>query len=73
MTPYKSLSGKKSGVIAYEMGDDFIKVQFDNFKKYKYTSLQNGRSVIQEMKSLALASEGLSTYIAQNKSTLKFI
>lgn len=73
MTPYKSLSGKQSGVTAYEIGDDFIKVCFrNNYKTYKYTVSLNGQYTIDKMKALALASQGLSTFIAQHKAFLKF-
>ena len=73
MTPYRSRSGKTSGVTAYEIGDDYIKVRFTNFKTYKYPASLNGQSTIDRMKSLALSSSGLSTFIAQHKSTLKFV
>lgn len=67
MTPYSSRSGKKSGVTAYEIGLDFIIVQFNNSKNYKYTYRSAGSSIIETMKSLALAQQGLSTFIAQNR------
>ena len=73
MTLYRSRSGKASGVTAYEIGDDFIKVWFTNFKTYKYPASLNGQTSIDRMKSLALASSGLSTFIAQHKTTLKFV
>ncbi|SHJ02784.1 hypothetical protein SAMN02745146_2043 [Hymenobacter daecheongensis DSM 21074] len=72
MTDYVSASGKKSGVTAYEIGKDFIKVEFNNSKIYTYRSSNNNKIMIEEMKSLALASEGLSTYIARNKLFLNF-
>ena len=67
MTPYKSISGKQSDVSAYEIGDDFIKVRFTNFQTYKYTASFNGQYIIDKMKSLALASRGLNTFINQYK------
>lgn len=73
MIPYRSKSGKISGVIAYEIGDDYIKVKFPNQKIYKYPVSLNGQSTIDKMKSLAIASIGLSTFIAQHKATLKFV
>lgn len=72
MTPYSSTSGKKSGVISYEIGDDFIVVQFDQ-GQYMYPVSLNGKRTVDKMKSLALASNGLSTFISQNRNTLKFI
>lgn len=66
MTPYSSTSKKKSGVSAYEIGDDFIIVQFYT-SEYKYSYSSCGRTAIETMKGLALASNGLSTFISQNK------
>ncbi|MFN6351206.1 MAG: hypothetical protein ACK4VL_14865 [Chitinophagales bacterium] len=72
MVTYKSKSGKKSGVIAYEMGEDYIKVKFENCKTYTYTNNLNSKNVIDYMKSKAIESIGLSTFIAKNKDVLKF-
>lgn len=72
MTPYSSTSGKKSGVTAYEIGKDYITVKFDR-NQYTYTESLNGKAVIEKMKSLAIASSGLSTYISRNRNTLNFI
>lgn len=66
MTPYSSASGKKSGVSAYELGDDYIVVRFYT-ADYKYSNSSCGGSCVETMKGLALASNGLSTFIAQNK------
>ncbi|TGE08019.1 hypothetical protein [Hymenobacter fodinae] len=67
MTPYNSKSGKTSGVIAYMLGPDFITVQFETFKQYKYSYRTAGKQMVDKMKELALASQGLSTFIAQNE------
>ena len=66
MVPYKSKSGKTSGVVAYEIGADWIDVLFSNYHKYKYTYGSAGKQKIEKMKLHALAGEGLSTYIAQH-------
>lgn len=66
MTPYISKSGKKSGVTAYAVGPDFIAVQFEDSKQYKYSHRTAGKQIVDVMKGLALASEGLSTFIAKN-------
>ena len=66
MTPYGNLSGD-SGVAAYEIGDDFIKVQFHHSPKhYVYDSAKPGWSRVQQMQRLAVAGRGLSTYISQH-------
>jgi hypothetical protein len=72
MTSYISTSGKSSGVTAYEIGDDYIKVKFGSYKTYKYSYSLNDEGTIDTMKELALASRGLSSFIARNKSTLRF-
>lgn len=72
MTPYFSTSGKISGVKAYEIGDDFIIVRFDG-GQYTYPVSLNGEHIIDKMKSLALSSCGLSTFISRHKKTLRFI
>jgi hypothetical protein len=66
MRSYQSRSGKASGVVAYEIGMDFIKVKFANDDIYKYSYASAGKRAIEEMKRLALNSEGLSTFISQN-------
>jgi hypothetical protein len=66
MTSYSSKSGKASGVTGYRIGRDFIVVQFHGSKNYKYSYQSAGKPVVEKMKRLALASEGLSTYITQN-------
>lgn len=72
MIAYSSTSGKVSGVTAYEIGDTFIKVRFHGTKTYTYTESLNGKQTIERMKQLAVQSRGLSTYIAQNRSRLKY-
>lgn len=72
MIPYTSKSGKTSGVTAYEIGSDRISVQFNHKKVYTYTYQLNGSAIIEEMKLLAIQSEGLSSFISRNRD-LKFI
>ena len=67
MTAYKSTSGKPSGVTAYEIKATSILVEFRGREKYLYTYSSAGAKAIEEMKVLALNSNGLSTYIAKNK------
>ncbi|MDI9863036.1 hypothetical protein QM480_01765 [Flectobacillus sp. DC10W] len=67
MKTYVSTSGKKSGVIAYEVGNDFIIVKFNTGKIYKYTNSSAGKHHIDNMIALALNSCGLSTYITKHK------
>ena len=66
MTPYGNLSGD-SGVAAYSIGDDFIKLQFRHSPKlYVYDAGRPGLAHVTQMQRLAVAGRGLSTYISQN-------
>ena len=64
MQPYKNLGGN-SGVSAYEIGDDYIKVEFDDQEAYVYDYEEPGRDHVERMKELAEAGQGLHTYINQ--------
>jgi hypothetical protein len=66
MEPYISKSGKPSGVTGFELGEKSIRVEFGIWK-YHYTYASCGAVHVENMKSRALASLGLSTYIAQRK------
>ena len=63
MQHYKNSSGK-SGVSAFEIGDDFIKVQFKDGSVYLYNNSSTGSQNIQKMKSLAINGEGLNGFIS---------
>jgi len=62
MQTYRNLSGV-SGVAAYEIGSDYIKVEFKDGMTYVYTHRSAGEQKIEEMKKLALNGSGLNTYI----------
>ena len=68
MERYSNLSGT-SGVLAYQLGDDHIVVQFnagqDTF--YKYTNHSAGSGVVEVLKNLARQGLGLNSYISTNK------
>jgi hypothetical protein len=66
MHSYRSKSGKPSGVIGYEIGKDFILVEFTNREVYKYSYEMADKDVVERMKVLALNSLGLSTFISKN-------
>ena len=63
MKRYGNLSGN-SGVVAYEIGPDFIRVWFTDGDPYKYTIATAGAFHVAQMKKLAIAGQGLSGYIA---------
>lgn len=65
MIQYKNLRGD-SGVYAYEIGNDFIKVQFRDGSIYLYNNASAGSSNISQMKMLALGGSGLNSFINTN-------
>lgn len=62
MERYKNLGGD-SGVVAYEIGPDFIRVQFSDGAIYLYTYASAGSHNIEQMKQLATRGQGLNTFI----------
>lgn len=58
-----------SGILAYEIGSDYIIVQFKKGRDlfYKYTYGSAVISHISEMKRLAQIGDGLNEYIVRNK------
>lgn len=65
MEIYKDLDGD-SGVAAYEIGPDFIRVQFSTGSVYLYTYGSAGVHNIEHMKQLAKSGEGLNSFITTN-------
>ena len=68
MTSYKNLGGD-SGIVAYEIGDGAIAVEFSKgtYTQYGYTNASAGHHNIAEMQSLARAGQGLNAFINTNK------
>ena len=64
MKRYKNLSGN-SGVLAYETGEDYIKVKFRDGDVYLYNYTVTGRDNVERMKELAEEGRGLSTFISR--------
>jgi hypothetical protein len=62
---YRNLSGD-SGVTAYEIGVDYIVVQFRGGRSYRYSHAGAGQCHVERMQELAVAGHGLSTYISQH-------
>jgi hypothetical protein len=65
MERYRNLSGN-SGVKAYEIGSDYIRVQFSGGTVYTYTYASAGSHNIETMKMLAIGGQGLGTFINRN-------
>ncbi|SEC39715.1 hypothetical protein SAMN04490185_1349 [Pseudomonas frederiksbergensis] len=66
MERYKNLSGD-SNVVAYELGQGSITVQFASgtHKTYIYDSARPGTVMVAEMQRLAVAGRGLNSYIGR--------
>ena len=64
MEHYKNLGGD-SGVVAYEIGNDSITVQFRDGSVYLYNNQSTGSSNIERMKSLAISGQGLNSFIGR--------
>lgn len=63
MERYRNYGGG-SGVSAYEIGFDYIKVKFSGTARtYTYSYRKAGRSHVEQMKVLALRGSGLNSYI----------
>jgi hypothetical protein len=65
MKRYANQSGS-SGVVAYELGEEFIDVKFVGGEVYRYTARRPGARDVLHMKELALRGEGLSTFISRH-------
>ena len=61
MKRYRNRGGD-SGVVAYEIGPTSITVKFSD-AVYLYTYQSAGRANIERMKRLAIAGEGLNSFI----------
>lgn len=63
MERYRNRAGD-SGVSAYEIGNDYIKVKFSSsFRIYTYSYRKAGSSHVENMKRLAQSGSGLNSYI----------
>jgi len=62
MESSKNLGGE-SGVVAYEIGPDFIRGQFSDGAIYLYTYTSAGSNNIERMKQLARHGQGLNSFI----------
>lgn len=62
MERYQDIDGD-SGVVGYETGPDFIRVQFKDASIYTYTYASARTQNIEQMKQLAAAGDGLNAFI----------
>ena len=61
-TPYKNLNGN-SGIVAYEISDDAIDIEFEGGSVYTYTNSSVGNVCFHAMVALANAGMGLNAFI----------
>ena len=64
MERYKIL-GDNSGIVAYELGEDWIKIQFRDGGLYLYDYKNTGSDLIEQMKELAIAGQGLNSFVSR--------
>jgi hypothetical protein len=74
MTNYQNLNGQ-SNVAQFEIGIDFIDVQFlttnkDGTNTYRYSYGSAGQNNVEEMKRLATQGFGLNSFIMTNVKNL---
>jgi hypothetical protein len=69
MERYRNVAGN-SGIAAYEIGKDYIVVQFEDGGRYRYTYASSGRENVERMKGLAKAGQGLNTFLSTEVSKL---
>lgn len=62
MERYRNIGGD-SGVYAFEIGSDYIKVQFSDGAIYLYNYSSTGSYKIEQMKNLARSGNGLNSFI----------
>jgi hypothetical protein len=65
MHRYRNLDGN-SGVSFYEYGPDFIRLQFLGGSIYRFDYQRPGQTHVEQMKELAQAGRGLSTYLSRH-------
>jgi len=65
MKRYRNFNGN-SGVSGFEVGDDFIIVEFGNKTAYRYDYASAGKENVEKMKVLAASGKGLSTFISRH-------
>lgn len=62
----KRYKGSHSGVVAYECGEDWIKLKFVDGTVYKYDYETPGEQEVEIMKILAARGSDLSTFVSQH-------
>lgn len=67
MESYVTENQRLYGVIGYEIAEDFIVIQFYGGRICRYTYKSAGKKNVDRMKKLAIAQNGLTSYIGHHK------
>lgn len=62
--PYQNKS-QKSGIAAYEIGPDYIRIEFTTGAIYEYNHEHTGAAQTEHLKYLAEQGKGLNSYLNQ--------
>jgi hypothetical protein len=62
---YLNLSGD-SGVTGYELGSDYMLIEFRTGARYRYSYASAGAEHVERMKALAVEGRGLCAYISRH-------
>jgi hypothetical protein len=62
MEPYRNTAGSP-GVAAWEIGPDYVTLQFSDESTYLYTYANAGQENVERMKGLARRGQGLNTFM----------
>jgi hypothetical protein len=62
MERYRNLEDE-AGIVAYELGEESITVQFTDGSRYLYTYQRTGSPYVEHMKALAIAGRGLNSFL----------
>jgi len=65
MEKYRDIDND-SGVAKYEIGSDFIVIEFEDHSMYEYSYQSAGQWNIEKMKRLAKSGDGLNAFIIKN-------
>ncbi|EMG9443983.1 hypothetical protein V5268_005324 [Escherichia coli] len=64
MEKYQNRGGN-SGVVSFSISADSIIVQFRDGSQYLYNAVRPGQITVDHMKNLAIAGQGLNSYISR--------
>ncbi len=67
MTPYKNVH-RLSSILAYEISDESIRIEFVSGAMRVYTYENVGKIHVEAMKKCAIKGKGLGSYVMNNES-----